>query len=145
MAIDERVVFDTNVIVSALLLPTSVPRLALDHVLEHGALLISDATVTELNDVLRRPKFERYVTLDERLEFLARIVHEAELVEVTDAVTECRDPKDNKFLELAVSGRASCVVSGDPDLLTMHPFRSIPIITPNAFLTSLAQRGSGSP
>src|SRR5574341_1369442 len=113
---DVRAVLDTNVVVSAALLPDSVPRQALDQVLEHGKVLISSATVTELNDVLRRPHFDRYLAEEERMELLAALVREAELVDVTEMLTDCRDPKDNKFLELAVSGRATHVITGDDDL-----------------------------
>jgi predicted nucleic acid-binding protein len=69
------------------------------------------------------------------LEFLAALIREAELVEVTEVMTEGRDPKDNKFLALAVSGKATCIISGDDDLLVLHPFRSIPVVTPQTFLT----------
>jgi putative PIN family toxin of toxin-antitoxin system len=103
-----RVVVDTNVLVSAVLLPRSMPRRAFDRILDHGSLLISIATVTELNDVLRRPRFNPYIHPDERLRFLATLVRNGELVEVTESVTDCRDPKDNKFLELALNGTASC-------------------------------------
>ncbi len=105
----------------------------------HGTVLISSATVAELNDVLRRPHFDRYVHEDERLEFLATLVRDAELVIVTEVMTDCRDPNDNKFLELAVSGQASHIVSGDEDLRVLHPFRSVQIVTSQAFL---AQAGA---
>lgn len=49
-------------------------------------------------------------------------------------ITACRDPKDDKFLELAVSGRATHIISGDTDLLTLNPFRGIAILPPRAFL-----------
>ena len=129
-----RVVVDTNVLVSAVLLPRSMPRRAFDRILDHGSLLISIATVTELNDVLRRPRFDPYIHPDERLRFLATLVRNGELVEVTESVTDCRDPKDNKFLELALNGTASHIVSGDEDLLVLHPFRGIPILTPQGFV-----------
>jgi putative PIN family toxin of toxin-antitoxin system len=90
--------------------------------------------VAELNDVLRRPRFDKYLQEEERMEFLATLVREAELVDVTAVVTDCRDPKDNKFLELAVSGKATHVISGDDDLLVLHPFRGIPILTPHDFV-----------
>jgi hypothetical protein len=125
---------DTNVVVSAALLPQSMPRQAFDRALQHGTLLMSSATVAELNDVLRRPRFDPYVHEDERLEFLAVLVRDAEVVEVTEVVTDCRDPKDNKFLELALDGEATHIVSGDEDLLVLHPFRSIPILTPRGFV-----------
>ena len=134
MTSNVRVVIDTNVAVSAALLPRSVPRQAFDRALEHGAVLISSATVAELNDILRRPRFDKYVHEDERFEFLATLVRDAELVRVTDVVTVCRDPKDNKFLELALSGKATHIVSGDGDLLVLHPFHGLLILTPQLFL-----------
>ena len=47
----------------------------------------------------------------------------------------CRDPNDDKFLELALSGGADCIVSGDKDLLVLHPFRGVPIVTPRDFVS----------
>jgi putative PIN family toxin of toxin-antitoxin system len=129
-----RVVIDTNVVVSAALLPYSVSRQAFDRALEQSTVLISSATVTELNDVLRRPYFDKYVHEDERLEFLATLVGNAELVVVNDVVNDCRDPKDNKFLELALSGNATHIVTGDKDLLVLNLFRGVLILTPQIFL-----------
>jgi putative PIN family toxin of toxin-antitoxin system len=129
-----RAVFDTSVVVSAILLPRSVPRQAFDRAQEHGKILISGATVDELNKVLHRQHFDKYVREAQRLEFLAALIREAELVEVIEVVTDCRDPKDNKFLELAVSGKATYLISGDKDLLALHPFRGIPVVTPQVFL-----------
>jgi putative PIN family toxin of toxin-antitoxin system len=129
-----RFVFDTNAIISAALLKRSVSRQAFDKALDEGELLVSAETIDELNQVLGRVDFAKYVTEDERLEFLAVLLREATFVEVTAHVGECRDPSDNKFLELAVSGAAGCIVSGDQDLLVLHPFRGISIVTPRGFL-----------
>ena len=134
MKSDLRTVIDTGVVVSAILLPRSVPRQAFDVAAARGRLLVSDETIAELDDVLRRPKFDKYVSETQRLEFLAALVREAEVIDVVDVVTECRDSKDNKFLELALSGRGSHVVTGDSDLLALHPFRQIAIVTPQSFL-----------
>ena len=134
MPTERRFVFDTNVSVSALLLKRSIVRQAFDKAIEQGKLLVSQATVEELNEVLRRKRFDKYLTEDERIEFITALVREAALVEIADTVTVCRDPKDNKFLELAVSGKATCIVSGDDDLLVLHPFRGIPVLTPRQFL-----------
>jgi len=134
MKSDWRFVFDTNTIVSAVLLKRSIVRQAFDHAAEQGRLLISSATVEEVNEVLRRKGFDKYVLEEERIEFVSALVRQATLIEITETITECRDPKDNKFLELAVCGRATCIVSGDNDLLTLHPFRGIPILTPRQFL-----------
>ena len=130
---DVRVVFDTNVVVSAMLLAHSIPCQALDRVLREGRPLISAATVAELDAVIHLPKFDKYLTEEDRVEFLTALVHEAELVAVVERVAGCRDPRDNKFLELAVSGRATHVVTGDADLLVLHPFRSIRVVSPSAF------------
>jgi len=129
-----RLVFDTSAIISAALLKRSVSRQAFDKALAEGELLVSTETIDELNQVLGRADFAKYVTEDERMEFLAVLLREATLVEVAVYVGECRDPRDNKFLELAVSGGAACLVSGDQDLLVLHPFRGIPIVTPRGFL-----------
>jgi putative PIN family toxin of toxin-antitoxin system len=111
-----------------------VSRKALDKALREGELLVSAETIDELNQVLGRSEFAQYVTENERLEFLAILLREARLVDVTVHVGECRDPRDDKFLELAVSGRAACIVSGDQDLLVLHPFRGISLVTPRGFL-----------
>lgn len=134
MKSDFRSVIDTGVIVSAVLLPRSVPRQAFDTAVSRGALLVSEETITELDEVLRRPKFDKYVSESRRLEFLAALLREAEVIEVVDVVSDCRDPKDNKFLELALSGRGSHIVTGDLDLLVLHPFRGIAIVSPQSFL-----------
>ncbi len=103
---DLRVVLDTNVVVSATLLPGSVPRRALDKGLDQGSILISIPVLLEIAEVLTREKFERYVTESERLRFLVALLKETELVEITEQIDVCRDPKDNKFLELAICGES---------------------------------------
>src|SRR5438034_1231908 len=125
MANECRTVIDAGVAVSAVLLPKSVPRQAFDLATQRGRLLVSATTIAELNDVLRRPKFNKYVTETERLEFLAALIEDAEVVAITETITDCRDPKDNKYLELGVSGQGHYIVSGDADLLVLHPYRGI--------------------
>jgi putative PIN family toxin of toxin-antitoxin system len=130
-----RCVFDTNVIVSAALLGGSVPRQAFDKAADEGTILISAPVLLELAEVLSRAKLNKYVLEEERMRFLVALLKESELVAITEVVTDCRDVKDNKFLELAVSGSADCIVSGDQDLLVLNPFRGIPIVTPRDFLS----------
>jgi len=129
-----RFVFDTNVVVSALMLLGSQPRRAFDRAREHGQLLVSEATLEELDDVLRRPKLAGYVGEEQRLEFLAAYIRDAEIVVVTTRLRECRDPKDDKFIELAIEGKATHIISGDQDLLMLSPFRGVAILTPVDFL-----------
>jgi uncharacterized protein len=127
-------ILDTNLIVSAALYPGRTPQLALEHALKNGVLLFSDATRFEVERVLFKPKFDRYLTQDERRQFLNAISLSSKFVEVTTIVTDCRDPKDNIFLSLAIDASASAIVTGDDDLLTLHPYRKIDILTPAAFL-----------
>ena len=129
-----RVTFDTNVIVSAALFSQSVPRQAVDYAVRWGTLLVSTATVYEMGEVVQQPRFDRHASAESRRVFLDDILLRAEPVEITHRITACRDPKDDKFLELALSGNASHIITGDNDLLALHPFRNIPIITPAAFL-----------
>ena len=136
MKSDLRIVLDTGVVVSAIMLPGSVPRQAFDLAAARGRLLVSGETVAELNEVLRRPKFDKYVSEARRLEFLAALVHAANVIDVVDVVADCRDPKDNKFLELALSGKGTHIITGDSDLLVLHPFRGIAIVSPQSFLAA---------
>jgi putative PIN family toxin of toxin-antitoxin system len=87
-----------------------------------------------LFDVLGRSTFDRYIDEEDRIQFLTLLVREAILVEITKHVTECRDPKDDKFLELAINGKADIVITGDSDLQIHNPFRGIQILAPRQFL-----------
>jgi putative PIN family toxin of toxin-antitoxin system len=129
-----RCVFDSNVLVSALLLPDSKPRHALELALQKGRVLLSYATLAELYEVLGRKKFLRYLDEEDIRNFLAALTREAEWVEVDVRIVACRDPKDDKFLELAVSGHATHIVTGDSDLLALNPFKGIEILPPHRFL-----------
>ena len=132
-----RYVFDTNVIVSALLFNASKPGLAFLRAVDSGTILTSAGFLTELHDVLSRPKFNRYVEPEQRERFLVEFVREARLVEIHESVHACRDPKDDQVLEIAVNGEADYIVTGDADLLALHPFRGIPIMTPGDFIETL--------
>lgn len=129
-----RFVLDTNVVVSAALLRRSISRQAFDLANSQGTVLLSWMLLAELNDVMSRPKFDRYLTESERLLFVALLVRDATIVDITEKVTASRDPKDDMVLEVALNGRATCIVSGDKALLVLHPFRNIPILTPDDFL-----------
>ncbi len=133
-----RLVFDTNVIVSAALLAGSVPRKAFDKALDEGTILISASVLLELAEVLSRKKLDKYLLKEERMRFLVALLKETELIEVTVAITDCRDVKDNRLLELGVSARADYIISGDEDLLVLNPFRGIPILTPREFLSGVS-------
>ena len=129
-----RVVFDVNVIVSAMLSENSVPRAAFNRALNQGTVLFSDALSEESRRVFVRGRFDRYVTLRERAEFFEGLVSDAEFVEITETIQVCRDSKDDRILELAVNGNAAYIVTGDADLLVLNPFRGIEILRPADFL-----------
>ena len=137
-----RHVFDTNTLVSAILFEHSTPGQALRRALSRGRVLLSSSTLEELAEVLQREKFARYVTAAEREEFLVAFVERALFIEPMEEVRACRDAKDDKFLELAVSGRAAYIISGDADLLVLHPFRDIAIMTAAEFLHATAEEGA---
>ncbi|WP_420225835.1 putative toxin-antitoxin system toxin component, PIN family [Pigmentiphaga litoralis] len=125
---------DTNLWVSRLLMPNGAAARAVDHALAWGVPLMSEATLAELADVLARPKFDRYVSRDDRQGFLQRLGGVVRIVTVTQTIRACRDPKDDKFLDVAASGDASLIVTGDQDLLVLHPFHGIEILAPADFL-----------
>jgi uncharacterized protein len=129
-----RCVFDTNALVSALLLPDSKPRQALDLALREGKVLLSFAVLAELYEVLSRKKFRRYVDEEDIRTFVATLTREAQWINVDVRIAVCRDSKDDKFLELAVGGHATHIITGDSDLLALNPSQDIQILTPQAFL-----------
>ena len=129
-----RIVCDTNILISALLLPESLPTQALIRAENTGTLLYSLPVLEEITTVLSRPKFSRYIDEDDITGFLARIHATWEKISIHCHIQDCRVPKDNKFLELAISGQANILISGDQDLLILHPYRTVSILTPSDFL-----------
>jgi predicted nucleic acid-binding protein len=102
----------------------------------YGGLLKSAITEAQVFEVLRRPYFARSVS-PSFIDGVRRIFSQAELMTIDERVVACRDPTDDKFLELAVNGRADVLVTGDLDLLILNPFRGLPIITPRVFVHEL--------
>jgi putative PIN family toxin of toxin-antitoxin system len=127
-------VIDTNVLVSSILIKKSSSDFVLKKARSLGILLFSEATFQELQTTLSRSKFDRYVSLQVRSEFIFRLRLESELVEIVERVDLCRDEKDNKFLEVAINGKAEYLITGDNDLLVLRPFQDVKIMTINEFL-----------
>ena len=130
------IVFDASTFVSAALKANSLPEQALLRAVSApNRLLLSQAIEDEFREVIFRPKFDRFVAVERRQRVLDIVIFAAERIEPTETVRECRDPKDDKYLELAATGRADVVVSGDKrHLLSRHPWRGIPILSPADFL-----------
>lgn len=129
-----RWVFDTNCLVSRLLAPTGTAARAVDKALDSGILLVSTESMSELVRVLTRPKFDPYLTHEERIEFIRVLGGTARSVNITRHIKACRNPKDDLFLEISVHGEADALITGDADLLVLHPFQGIPILSPADFL-----------
>lgn len=143
-----RVVLDTSTLVSAALRIGSIPHQALLEALATCDVCASAETLDELELVLGREKFDRYLDRASRTEFVALIRRHIHLFAVQDADLEavepsCRDSKDNKFLALAFVTGADALVSSDEDLLVMNPWCGIAIMTPGDFLSRL-QTGSAT-
>ena len=134
MSKTSRFVIDTNVLVSAVLNPDSVPGNVLDKIVNTGLILYTELTFRELSQTLKKDKLKKFFSEDKTDAFLKSFLLIAEEVTNEHIVTACRDPKDNKFLELALSGKADFIISGDQDLLVLHPFENIPVISPADFL-----------
>jgi putative PIN family toxin of toxin-antitoxin system len=126
------IVFDTNVLVSAALISGSRADSSVRSTLLRGLpLVFSEATFAELEEVLMREKFDRYVSQKSRKALLKVWKNAATFVSlaaVDASVDDCRDATDNKFLELALRTEAKLIVTGDPDLLVLDPWRGIRIV-----------------
>lgn len=127
-------VFDTNVLVDALFFPSSFGRRAFDLARRGGTLASSNATFAELAEVIYRPKFDRYITDAEREAFLRAFAGASEFFEPKEKLNLCRDPKDDKFLELALAAGADNLVTCDHDLLALDPFKGVHILQPQVMI-----------
>ncbi len=96
--------------------------------------MASTAMLDELRASFRKPRHIKYASVEARLSYADAFEAQALKVVVTASVVACRDPKDDKVLELAVTTAAPIIISGDKDLLTMNPFRDIEIMSPRQFL-----------
>ena len=139
MSVLRRVVLDTSTLVSAALRVGSVPHQALLKALGTCEICVSNSTLEELEQVLQREKFDRYLDAETRLAFVALHRQYARLFAVAQAdelnvQPACRDPKDNKFLALALVCEADAIISSDHDLLALNPWRAISVLTPAGFV-----------
>ncbi len=130
---NKRIVIDTNVIISAMILKESKPRKVLDWVIKNGRLLMSSELFSEIEDVADRERITKYLSLDEKKEFVDYLSINSEFISPNEQITACRDPKDDMILELATNGKAGYIITGDTDLLDLDTFELIDIITPHNF------------
>lgn len=130
----QRIVVDTNIYVSRLIREQSTPGRAVARAWKEGITLVSAATLAEIGDVLRRPEIGRFVQPEKVEPYLAQIRSVALFIANPRVIRACRDSRDDKFLEVAVHGRADLILTGDQDLLALDPFHGIRILTPADYL-----------
>lgn len=134
----KSIVLDSNLIVSAILNPEGICALAIDLADSNFDLVRSKETTNELVEVMRRDKFDRFATLEDRVFRVQTYIEATRLVAVDVHVTDCADPKDNKFLELAIAAKAMVIVSGDKKhFVSMNPYKGIAIIRVRDFVDNL--------
>ena len=138
-----RVVIDTSTLVGAALRVGSVPYQVLELALSASDVRACTSTMAELDTVLMRTKFDRYLPVDIRKAFVAMVRKQCSLFEVSaedvaNVSPACRDPKDNIFLALCLSCEADVLVSSDADLLALHPWHGITIMMPAQFLQAMS-------
>jgi putative PIN family toxin of toxin-antitoxin system len=131
-----RVIIDTNILISYLLKPSATITAAVEAALYHGHLLLSQDSFDELRAVTERFVKRGFISVEESSEFLGAVVEVAEWVKILEQVRLCRDPKDDKFLELAINGNAAYLVTGDRDLLTLHPFKTTNILSAQDYIAA---------
>jgi putative PIN family toxin of toxin-antitoxin system len=128
------IVFDASAVVSAALREDSVPEQALLRAEETDLFALSAEVDAEIAEVLSRPRFAKAITVARRMRILDILRDNAVWFSPTERVTDCRDAKDNKYLELALAAGAGTIVSGDGDLLVLHPWRGVRILLPAVYL-----------
>lgn len=126
--------FDASVVVSAAINPSGPPRRALLTARSVGVIALSEAVVSELTAVLARPKFALIIRADERSRVVELLSAASVWLDPGTRVTDCRDPADDIYLELALAAGADVIVSGDRDLLVLDPWRDVRILAPADFL-----------
>ena len=127
-----KCVVDTNVLISAAL-TKGTPFRIVEHLIKNNALIFSKETISELSSRITQPKFDKYVSAEDREAYVNNLILSADLVIIDNLIQGCRDRDDDKFLETAVKGDAQFIISGDQDLLTMHRFEGIDIVTVQEF------------
>lgn len=133
------IVVDTNVLISAGLLPQSTTAQALALAVEHFVMAQNQDTWHELETRIARPKFDRYFGEFGRLRHLIKIAQSVEFFEVTAQASVSRDKSDDKFLALAIDAGARWVISGDPDLKDVQVYKGVEVLSPTEFLDRMSQ------
>lgn len=141
-----KVVVDTNVLLSAALVPRSVPAELVDRLLADGRLIFSEATFAELESRIWKPKFDRYLPIERRKQILFELNSGALWVEIPVSISNqvfSRDMKDDFFIHAALAANATRLISGDVDLLCLHPLNNMHIVSPRTALDEINKLNQG--
>lgn len=134
------VVVDTNVLLSAALVPGGVPAMLVDRLLDVGRLVFSPTTFAELEGRIWLPKFDRYLTIKHRRHILQQAHAAAVWIDISAELAQrvfSRDPNDDAFIHAALAAGAPCLITGDADLLCLDPLGELRILTPRQALDEL--------
>ncbi len=135
----KTIILDSNLIVSAILNPEGICALAIDLADRNFDIVRSKDTTNELVDVMRRAKFDRFATVEDRVFRVQTYIEATRLITVNVHVSDCSDPKDNKFLELAIAAHAAVIVSGDKKhLISMNPYKGVAIVSVREFVENFS-------
>jgi uncharacterized protein len=126
-SVRKNIVVDTSSLVAACLYPERFPAEILRQLLRNFQLVASTQTQFELQSVLQRPKFDRWQPPERRMNWLALLTENMVLHTPDQHFTDCTDPKDNMFLDLAVAANALAIVCSDDHLLSLHPFITLSV------------------
>lgn len=133
------IVVDASTLVGAAIGRGSVPDRAVRHAFAADQVAVSEATMAELLDVLMRPRLARFINPELRDDVLSLLDTYGVFVVPVQRVTDCRDPKDDKYLELTLAVGADTIISSDQDLLVLHPWRGVRILRPAEYLAKVDQ------
>jgi uncharacterized protein len=137
LALKPCIILDTNTFVSGIIFKGDVLRRIVQFAIAEYEVVFSPETWDELAFVFQREKFEQNLPLGLRLSVLAQLASRVKVIHPTTRVTDCRDPRDNKFLELALDAHVQTIVSGDADLKVLDPWRGVRILSPEIFAQSV--------
>ncbi|MBE7157670.1 MAG: putative toxin-antitoxin system toxin component, PIN family [Rhodospirillales bacterium] len=115
------IVFDASTLVSVAVRQDSTPARALSRALRTDKVAVSEPVLAELLDVLYRPRLVRFIDPQLRIALLNQLSTLGVPFTPAERVADCRDPKNDKYLELALTAGAWAIISGDQDLLVLHP------------------------
>jgi uncharacterized protein len=132
-----HIILDTNTFVSGIIFKGDLLRRLVNLAVDEYRLVFSNETWDELSKVFQREKFEENLPLGTRLSVLAFLASTVTVIHPTSIVSDCRDPKDNKFLALALDANVETIISGDGDLKALDPWRGIRIVSPEEFARSV--------